>query len=146
MRWLILWVSALLVASGIAFAASDPAVENLKSRLESARPEDRPELCLQIARRQLSNADKFYSEGSVEQARAAIQDIVTYSEKASDAATATHKHQKKVEITVRKMSEKLRDIKRSLAFEDQAPVDAAVKQLEGIRTSLLNAMFGKGKK
>jgi hypothetical protein len=35
----------------------------------------------------------------------------------------TKKHLKNVEIDVRKMAEKLRDIKRTLAFDDQAPVD-----------------------
>ncbi len=145
MRPLMLWISALLLAS-TATAASDPTVENLKSRLENARPEDRVELCLRIAHQQLSNADKLYSEGNVADARAAVQDVVTYSGKARDDATRTRKHLKKVEITVRKMSEKLRDIKRTLAFEDQAPVGAAVKQLEDIRTSLLDAMFGKAKK
>ena len=44
------------------------------------------------------------------------------------------------------MAEKLRDVKRTLAFEDQAPVEQAVHRLEDIRTSLLKAMCAKEKK
>ena len=44
------------------------------------------------------------------------------------------------------MAEKLRDIKRTLAFEDQPPVEQAVRRLEDIRTVLLNEMFSKDKK
>ncbi len=127
-------------------AAKDEPVGELKSRVESARPEDRPGLCIQIAREQLRNADKLYSDGQTEQARTAVDDIVTYSEKARDSAAQTKKHLKNVEIALRKISEKLRDIKRTLAFEDQPPVDQAIKRLEDIRTSLLKEMFSKDKK
>jgi hypothetical protein len=41
------------------------------------------------------------------------------------------------------MAEKLRDIKRTLAFEDQAPVEQAVRRLEDVRTTLLKEMFAK---
>jgi uncharacterized protein YgbK (DUF1537 family) len=127
-------------------AAKDQTVEELKARVESARPVDRPPLCIQIANQQLRTADKLYNDGQIEQARAAVDDIVTYVEKARDSATQTKKHQKNVEIAARKISEKLRDIKRTLAFDDQPPVDQAIKHLEDIRTSLLKEMFSKDKK
>ena len=48
---------------------------------------------------------------------------------------------------MRKMAEKFRDVKRSLPFEDQAPVQQAMISLEKMRTDLLARMFGKkGKK
>jgi hypothetical protein len=40
----------------------------------------------------------------------------------------------------------LRDIKRTLAFDDQAPVEQAIRRLEDVRTSLLKAMFAKDNK
>jgi len=136
----------LLLALASAYgAAKDDTVDELKSRFEIARPEDRPDLAIQIARHQLRNADKLYTEGKVDQARAAVDDIVAYSEKARDAALQTKKHLKNVEIDARKMSEKLRDIKRTLAFEDQPPVEQAIRSLEDIRTVLLNEMFAKDK-
>jgi len=145
MRRLTLYVLLLALASAYG-VAKEETVDELKSRFESARPEDRPELGIQIARHQLRNADKLYTEGKVDQARAAVDDIVTYSEKARDAALQTKKHLKNVEIEARKMAEKLRDIKRTLAFEDQPPVERAIRRLEDIRTALLNEMFSKDKK
>jgi len=133
----------LLLALASAYGAKNETVDELKSRFESARPEDRPELGMRIAQDQLRDADKLYSEGNADRARAAVDDIVTYSEKARDAAIQTRKRLKNVEIEVRKMAEKLRDIKRTLAFEDQAPVEQAVRRLEDVRTTLLKEMFAK---
>jgi hypothetical protein len=143
-----LTVSILLITFTFTLcaAAKDEPVSELKSRVESARLEDRPGLCIQIAHEQLRNADKLYSDGQTEQARAAVDDIVTYFEKARDSAAQSKKHLKNVEIAARKISEKLRDIKRTLAFEDQPPVDQAIKRLEDIRTALLKEMFSKDKK
>ena len=124
-------------------AAKDETVDELKARFESARPEDRADLAIRIAQYQVRNADKFYSDGQVDQARAAVEDIVTYSEKARDTVTQTRKRPKNVEINVRKMAEKLRDIKRTLTFEDQPPVEQAIRRLEDIRTTLLKEMFAK---
>ena len=124
-------------------AAKDETVDELKARFESAHPDDRAELAIRIAQHQLRNADKLYNDGKVDQARAAVDDIVIYCEKARDAATQSKKHFKHVEIDVRKMAEKLRDIKRTLVFEDQPPVEQAIRRLEDVRTTLLKEMFAK---
>ena len=146
MRQLAVSIFLITVAVALCAAAKDEPLSELKSRVESARPEDRPGLCIQIAHEQLRNADKLYNDGQIEQARAAVDDIVTYFEKARDSASQTKKHLKNVEIAARKISERLRDIKRALAFEDQPPVEQAIKRLEDIRTSLLKEMFSKDKK
>lgn len=140
--------SKLVVVLALAFAsvyatAKEETVDELKARVEGARPEDRADLCIRIAQLQLRNADKFYSDGNVDEARAAVDDIVTYSEKARDAAKQVKKRLKNVEINVRKMAEKLRDIRRTLAFDDQPPVEQAIRSLEDIRTALLKEMFAK---
>jgi len=146
MRRLTISIFVMAFALTLCGGAKDEPVGELKSRVESARPDDRPGICIQIAHQQLLNADKLYNDGQIEQARAAVDDIVIYSEKARDSAAQTKKHQKNVEIAVRKISEKLRDIKRTLAFEDQPPVEQAIKRLEDIRTALLKEMFSKDKK
>ena len=127
-------------------AAKDETVAELKARFESAHSDERAELAIRIAQHQLRNADKLYVDGKVEDARAAVADIVSYSEKARDAAMQTKKHLKNVEIEVRKIAEKLRDIKRTLAFDDQPPVEQAIRRLEDVRTTLLQEMFAKEKK
>jgi hypothetical protein len=145
MRSLVIWTLVLTLAAGTAFAR-DESIDELKSRVQSAPPQDRPRLCVQIAELQLHNADTLYRNGDVELARAAVADIVSYSEQARDSATETKKHLKNVEIAVRKVAERLRDIKRTLSYEDQPAVEHAVQRLEEVRTSLLKQMFSKEKK
>jgi len=96
-------VLALALASAYV-TAKEETVDELKARVESARPDDRADLCIRIAQQQLRNADKFYSDGNADQARAAVDDIVGYSEKARDAAKQAKKRLKNVEINVRKMA------------------------------------------
>ncbi len=139
---LCLFLTALAAANCAAF---EETVEALKSRLQNANAENRAEISIRIAQLQLRAADKFYSEGHAAEARAAVDDIVLYSEKASDSAIESRKHLKSVEIAMRKMAAKLRDVQRTLAFEDQAPVDQAAHRLEDIRTTLLNEMFSDKK-
>ena len=82
--------------------------------------------------------------GKVDEARSALKDVVTYSEKAHDAAIQSGKRVKNTEIDFRKMAVKLRDIKRTVNFDDQEPLQAAAERLESLRTDLLTHMF-KGK-
>jgi hypothetical protein len=140
-------IAIFAIALAAAYGADKyESLDELKARFENAHPEDRPELGIRIAQHQLHDADALYIIGKVDQAAAAVEDIVTYSEKASDAAIQTKRHVKNIEIDVRKIAEKLRDIKRTLAFEDQPPVDKAVRRLEDIRTALLKEMFAKDSK
>jgi len=138
-------IAVLLAASFAAFAYKQETLQELIARAEAARAEDRPGLYIEIAERQLKSADELYTAGKVDDARAAVNDVVTYSEKAHDAAIQSGKKLKSMEIAFRKMAARLRDIKRSLNFEDQAPVQAAADRLENLRTDLLSHMFGKGK-
>ena len=126
--------------------AKDETVAELKARFESAHLEDRADLGIRIAFAELRSADKLYQEGNIEQAQVSVGEIVSYSEKAGDAATQTKRRLKNVEIDVRKMADKLRDIKRTVAFEDQPPIDQAVHRLEDLRTALLKEMFAREKK
>lgn len=146
MRVLAIFVFLIGFSLVVCTAAKEETVDELKSRFTNARPEDKPSLAIQIARQQLRNADKFYLDGKVEEGRQAVGDIVSYSEKARDAATESRKHLKNVEIDVRKIADRLRDLKRTLAFEDQTPVEQAIGRLEDIRTDLLKEMFTKDNK
>jgi hypothetical protein len=55
------------------------------------------------------------------------------------------KRLKPTELASRKMSHRLRDLHRTLNFEDQAPVQAAADRLEYLAQDLLTHMFGKSK-
>ena len=145
MRFRVAITTLLLAATWLAWAEKEETVQQLVARAEAARLEDRPALYVEAAERQLKSADELYTAGKLDEARAAVNDVVTYSEKAHDAAIHSGKKLKNTEIAVRKMAAKLRDIKRTLNFEDQAPVQAAADRLEQLRTDLLSRMFGKGK-
>jgi hypothetical protein len=128
-----------------AFAAKDDSLDQLAARADAARLEDRPALYLEIARQQADEADKLYKDGNAEAGNAALRQVVTFSKKATDASIETGKKLKNTEIGLRKMAEKFRDVKRSVAFEDQAPIQQTMDELEKMRTDLLAAMFGKKK-
>jgi hypothetical protein len=136
-------LAILLAAAAAAPARNSETLEQLIARAETARIEDRPALCTEIAQREVDSAGQLYQAGKPEEARAAVENVVTYSDKARDAAIRTGKRIKDTEIAMRKMAARLRDIKRNLAFEDQAPVGAAADRLEQMRTELLSHMFGK---
>jgi len=139
------WGAILLAGALLAFASKAESVSELIARAEAARPEDRAVLYIEIAELQLKAADELYTAGKVQEAQAAIGDVAAYSEKAHDASLKSGKRLKNTEIAVRKMADKLRDIKRTLNFDDQAPVQEVVDRLEQLRTDLLAHMFGKGK-
>jgi hypothetical protein len=135
----------LTASCSLAFAREHESLEQLKARFESAAPKERISLGLRIAEMQTDAADRLYGEGKSDEGRAAIGDIVTYCEKASDAATQSGKKLKDAEITVRKIAHKLSDIKRSVNFDDQPPLQDAIDHLERVRTQLLSKMFDLGK-
>lgn len=144
-----LWASALFfsLATAACFALpSQPTVEELKTRLQTARPEDKVGIGLEIAERQVAAADKLFRAGKADEAQAAVKDVVSYSGQAGEAAGQTGHRIKNTEISMRKMAHRLADIKRSVAYEDQAPLQSAIDSLEKIRTDLLNKMFGKNTK
>jgi hypothetical protein len=135
-----------LAAAATAVHTADPSLDAMKARIPSVSIGDRPRLCLEIAERQLAETDKLYAGSEDEKARAALTDVVTYSELARDYALQSHKHVKQTEIAVRGMARRLTEVMHSLAHEDQAPVQDAVKHLERVRDDLLIAMFPKGLK
>jgi hypothetical protein len=126
-------------------AAREPSVQELITRANSAPTKDQPGLYIEIAERQLKSASELYGQGKVEDARAAVSDIVTYSQKAHDTAIQSGKRLKPTEMACRKMFHKLLDLKRTLNFEDQSPVEAAADRLETLAQDLLAHMFGKEK-
>lgn len=140
-------ILTLMVAVAVGWAVPDKAsVDDLKARLANARPEDRPNLCIQIAERQVAAADQLYTDGKVEEGQAAVQDVVSYSQQAGEAVRQTGHRVKNTEIALRKMARRLTDIKHTLPSDNQPPVQAAIDTLEKIRTDLLNSMFGKKEK
>ncbi|MFI5071369.1 MAG: hypothetical protein ACHP8A_10820 [Terriglobales bacterium] len=141
-------IGILLVAMSVpslGAKADQDEVSRLINHAQTAPIGQQPGLYTNIAERELKLADELYSADNVEKARAAIADVVTYSDKASEAAIQTGKDLKHTEIAMRKMSFKLRDMEHKLTFSDQPPLQDASDHLEKLRSSLLARMFKKGK-
>lgn len=139
-------MSLVLLAAMASTAREEPTVDSLKARISSANVGDKPHLCVQVAQLRLNEADKLYAAGNLEQAQAALTDVVAYSELARDYSIQSHKYQKQSEIAVRGMTRKLTDILHGLAQQDQAAIKDAVKRLDRVRDDLLASMFKKGGK
>jgi len=145
-RRLIIFTVLLLAAAGLGLAAKELSLQELEAKADAAPLEDRPQRYVEIAQAQLTAAIEGYKAGKAEQGRTAVDDVVLYAGKARDASIQSGKKLKNTEISVRKMAEKLRDLKHTLNFEDQAPVQTAADQLESMRSELLSHMFSKGKR
>jgi hypothetical protein len=145
--WGTITVFAVVAAATAAAApSSEPTIDELKARLASASIGDRPHLCVQIAQKELSEADKLYAANEVEKGQAALADVVSFSELARDYSIQSRKYQKQTEIAARTMTRKLTDLLHSLGHDDQAPVRDAINRLQRVRDDLLFAMFPKGAK
>jgi hypothetical protein len=139
---------AALAAAGMARAlpSGEPTVEDLKARLAAAGVGDKPHLCVQIAQKQLAEADKEYAAAQVDKGQAALVDVVTYSELARDYAIQSHKYEKQTEIAIRTMTRKLTAMLHLASHDDEAPLRDAIDRLQRARDDLLKAMFPKGAK
>lgn len=146
-----MWGMGTLLALAVAGMArgmpsTEPTVEDLKAKLASTSTGDRPHLCIQIAQKQLNEADKSYAAGDFEKGQAALTDVVAFSELARDYAVQSRKYQKQSEIATRAMIRKLTDLLHSLGHDDRVPVQDAINRMQRVRDDLLMAMFPKGAK
>jgi len=141
-----IWGTVFLIGvlSASAFSQQE-TVAQLVDRAKAAPVDHQAGIYIRAAEQELKIVAQLYNDGKPDDAAAGLNDVVAYSDYASDTATKSRKHVKNVEIELRKISEKLRDVKRTLNFEDQPPVQTAMDHLENLRTNLLGLMFGKDK-
>ena len=139
-------VLLLLSLWATAIVARESSVEELKARLASASGGERPHLCLEIAERQLSSANKFYADGDSEKGEAALTDVAVFCESARDNSIQSGKHLKQTEIAVRQMARKLADLKHTVTHDEQSAVQDTIDRLQRVRDDLLAAMFHNGDK
>jgi hypothetical protein len=136
----------VILLAVLAQGANEATVDQLKAKVPSASAGDKPRICLQIAERQLTAADKLYIASENDKGQAALNDTLTYSESARDYAIQSHKHEKQTEIAVRGMIRKLNDMLHTLSRDEQPPIKDAIGRLQRVRDDLLQSMFPKGGK
>jgi len=142
MRWLQIPLAVLLLSAVAVAKSTEEPLDALKARAENARPQDQAHLFATIARREVNEADRFYTEGDITNATKAVDDVVRYAARATEAAQKSGKHLKDTEILLRATARRLGDVGRTLNFDDRPYVEAAVKQVEKLRQQLLDHMFG----
>jgi hypothetical protein len=133
----------ILVSIGLCAQAAPQAASGLKDRADAAQGGDRVNLSLEYAHQELEQANRLYTDGDVEKGEAAVQEALTYAQRATTAATSMNKKLKQTEIDLRKLQHRMRDIGASLNIDDRPPVEKAVQQIEELRSNLLAKMFGE---
>jgi hypothetical protein len=136
-------VVVLLLLLNVPGQASEQSAADLKARADAAQGADRTTLSLEYAHRELEDANTRYTQGDVDKAEAEIQEVLAYSHRAADAASASGKRLKQTEIELRKLEHRMRDIGHSLSIDDRPPVEKAVQELEQVRADLLARMWGE---
>jgi hypothetical protein len=142
MRWLHISLAVFLLLALASAKSKEEPLEALKARAESARLHDQPRLFATIAHREVNEADRFYTAGDIANAKKAVDEVVRYATRATEAAQKSGKHLKKTEILLRETARRLDDFRETVNFEDRAYLKAAVEQVEKLRQQLLDQMFG----
>ena len=131
-------VVLLILTLGMFAAAKDESLDALKAR---ALRDNQPRLYAEVVRRQIEVANGYYNSGEVEKAQAAIAEIVDLTGKCIEAAQKNHSQLKDTELALYKAGRRLDDVRKSLNFDDQPPVQAAVERIEKARRDHLQLMF-----
>ncbi len=134
-------ILCVLLLAGVAAAKAPDSLEELKARAAAASPSRQPLLYADIVQRDVELADKLFTDGDVERAHATVKDAVQYAEKCRDVLQSQPKKIKDTEIALRKAEHRLNEVRRTLALEDQADVQAAVDQIAAVRKQILDQMF-----
>lgn len=134
----------LLAVCLLSFAGQE-SLEQLMAKADSASTGQQPDVCMEVADRELKIATDSYNQNKPDQGRAALEQIVKYADKAHSAAIHSGKKLKHTEIQIRKISEHLRDLRSNANADDQPVIQSAIDRLENFRTELLNSMFGSKK-
>lgn len=136
---------ALPLLAALAEANPQGNLEALKDRARTAKPADATFANSKVVRQEVEIADQYFKDGDGDKAQAAVDEAVHYAELAGSAATRSSKHLKEAEILLREAGRRLEEIRRSLAFEDQPPLQKAEDRLEKIRSDILSQMFAPQK-
>ena len=140
-RSVCLLIAILLIAVSVYAIGDRESLDQLKQRAAGAHGGEQAKLCIKVAGLELQEVDTAYNAGDAEKGQAAVSEIVSYAEQATQAASSSHKDLKGTEKALRNLSSKLTEIGRRVSFEDRAPIKQAVDKIENLRTELLAVMF-----
>ncbi|MFQ5695677.1 MAG: hypothetical protein ACE5HB_06790 [Terriglobia bacterium] len=143
-------IASLLVVVSLALApvrADD--LEKLRQKLaREDDPADRAKITAKIGEEMLGLIARRYREGAYTDAEDMLADYLKAMREAYDGLLASgreahHKPKgfKDLEIHLRRGAHRLERIRRSLPLEQQADVQAVIKQMQDMRSDLLEALL-----
>jgi len=140
-------VALVLLAVAVASSGKkEETLEQLIARADAARPDQQPDLYVEIAERQMKSLlDASHDERWAE-FRVTLQDVIKYCDRAQVTAIQSKKKVKRTEIKIRQISVRLRNMKFDVDADDQPSVQAAVDKLEHFRAELFRSMFNISEK
>ena len=140
-------VALVLLAVAVASSGKkEETLEQLIARADAARPDQQPDLYVEIAERQMKSLlDASHDERWAE-FRVTLQDVIKYCDRAQATAIQSKKKVKRTEIKIRQIALRLRNMKFDVDADDQPSVQAAVDKLEHYRAELFRSMFNMGDK
>lgn len=133
----------ILLATFVTLFAATESLEQLKARVTSAKAQDQPKIYVKIAELELDNLNAAFNGGDTQKGQTSLQDLTSACLSAAQTSVSTRKHMKQTEIALRKVADRLDQIRKGVEFDDRPPLEAANDRIEQARTELLNAMFKK---
>src|SRR5690349_6399643 len=82
------------------YASKNETLQQILERAKTTKPSEQVSLYLEAAQHQLAAADQFFTDGKVDEAQAAIKDVVTYCGDAAKATLQSHKKLTNTEIAI----------------------------------------------
>lgn len=116
-------------------------LDKAKTRAEHASERDRCYENVEVVRALVEVANEQFTAGDADQAQKTVKETVTYGDRAREAAQHSGHKLKQAEITLRKAQRRLDDLRHTLAFEDQQPIEGILKQLEADRQEILRQVM-----
>jgi hypothetical protein len=134
-------LGCVLHAQNAQRSATAEELEKTRTRAERASERDRCYENVEVVRALVEAANEQFSAGDADQAQKIVKEAVTYADRAKEAAQHSGHKLKQAEITLRKAQRRLDDLRHTLTFEDQGPVEAALKQIEADRQEILRQVM-----
>lgn len=134
----LLLVSACVVSS----LAQDNNTADLRRRADAAKGKECAHLCMQAAQQALEDANRHFVSGDVKAARTEVDISLHYVQRSVDCSLQLHKSEKGMEIELRKLIRRTKDVMQTLDSENRPYLAQSLNELEKQRDRLLHGIFG----
>ena len=129
-------ILGFLLCAVSAFAQTD-----LKAKADAATGGDKAKLAVEYTQEATKLADNAYKQNKDDDGDKYLLDIAQYAKVASDAAIQSSKHEKDTEINLRKIVNRLVDIKNTRPYDQQDKVQKTIDDVDNARNAILEFMF-----